>query len=666
MITDSNDLLGKALGTCKLQRLLGRGGMGAVYLAQQSRPRRTVAVKVLLPGVLMEKRPRMEFLARFRREADAVAALDHVNIMPIYEYGEQEDIAYLVMPYVTGGTLRAALEERFTLPIGEAITIIEQAAAGLECAHEAGIVHRDLKPANMLFHADGRVLLADFGLAKVLRETQEQEEGDTTNAALTSVGTIIGTPEYLSPEQGTGRPLDKRSDIYSLGVVLYQMLTGNVPFSGSSPVAIAIKHTMELPPPLTLLNQEIPAEIEAVVLKALAKLPEERYASAREMAQALHDAAAQHGIKPIAHSSLKAVEKNLALATPSQQDAETPVERDDKPTAPPISTYETQAAQHNQQLPGEDDDDMHDAATEATPRVMPPASATPAGELVTLADVAHVPPPPVQPAPKATPEHAPQARTRRHGWQSFSMMLLGSLLTLLIIVGAVSSYLFLFPRPHTAINKSLKPQPSVVATTAAQKPKLPPALVPTGQLLYGTAIPGASCDTQHGQWSSTTNAKVTCSNNAVTLSNTGDGRLAGTFLEKLPNRQSIPNNYVLQVQMAATTGSQGNFGIFFRNQPGQQQGTYSFMVNPSGSWQANMYDNSSGSVQTLVQRPLQNTSSGDMTIDIVVQGDNYTFYVNGVEQGYAVSDQYPSGNIGLAVDTGANASFKNLALYAAA
>jgi len=513
--------------------------MGAVYLAQQSRPRRTVAVKVLLPGFLMEKRPRIEFLARFRREADAIAALDHVNIMPIYEYGEQEDIAYLVMPYVTGGTLRAVLEERQTLPIGETVTIIEQAAAGLDCAHESGIIHRDLKPANMLFHADGRLLLADFGLAKVLRETKEHDEGNKKNTALTSIGTIVGTPEYLSPEQGTGKPIDNRSDIYSLGIVLYQMLTGSVPFSGSSPVAIAIKHAMEPPPPITLRNPDIPADIEAVVLKAIAKNPEERYSSAREMAQALHDAAAKHGIEPIAHSSLKAVEENRALAslTPPeetsipQQDAEITEENDDTPTAPPISAFETQVDAQNRPIPAADEIDMHDAATEATPLIVheAPAEPTEAGapvvEIATLANIAHVPKQrPVQPAlqDQVTPEPPLQARTRRNGWQSFSMMLLGSLLTLVIIVGAVSSYIYLAPKANTAIEKSLKPQASAVSTANSQKPKLPAALVPAGQLLYGTAIPGASCDTQNGKWSSTTNAKLTCGSSAVTRSNTGN------------------------------------------------------------------------------------------------------------------------------------------------
>jgi serine/threonine protein kinase len=257
--------------------------MGAVYLAQQSRPRRTVAVKVLLPH-LVEVRPREEFLARFRREADAIAALDHINIMPIYEYGEQGEAAYLVMPYVMGGTLRERLEVQPIPPIQDIVSIIEQVAAGLDSAHALGIIHRDLKPGNILFHADGRILITDFGLAKMLKDVKEQDSG--TNA-LTSAGSIIGTPEYLSPEQGTGNPTDYHTDIYSLGVVLYQMLAGRVPFVGTTPVAVAIKHALQEPPPLTDFNPAISHSVQAVTMKALAKAPEQRFASAGELARAL-------------------------------------------------------------------------------------------------------------------------------------------------------------------------------------------------------------------------------------------------------------------------------------------------------------------------------------------------------------------------------------------
>src|SRR2546421_4149110 len=240
VVIESSQLLGHALGTCTLQSLLGRGGMGAVYLAQQSRPRRAVAVKVLMPGLLVETRTRAEFLARFRREADAIAALDHVNIIPIYEYGEQDELAYLVMPYVSGGSLREVVAKRGKLPLSEATNIVEQVAAALDYAHQHGIIHRDLQPGNIVFHADGRLLLTDFGIAKVLNEPASPNV--TAMQTLTSTGMLIGTPEYLSPEQATGAPIDNRSDIYSLGIVLFQLLSGRVPFSGTTPVAVAIKN----------------------------------------------------------------------------------------------------------------------------------------------------------------------------------------------------------------------------------------------------------------------------------------------------------------------------------------------------------------------------------------------------------------------------------------
>src|SRR5712691_3150007 len=229
LLTDPNALLGQSLGTSTIQRLIGRGGMGAVYVAQQTRPRREVAEKVLLPALFADQPARIGFLARFRREADAIATLDHINIIPIYEYGEQEQVAYLVMPYVTGGSLHQVLEKRGVLPLSEVLPMLEQAAAALDYAHAKGIIHRDLKPANILFHADGRVLLADFGLAKVLREDADQE-----GSVLTSTGIVLGTPEYLSPEQADGQALDHRSDIYSLGVLLFHMLTGRVPFRGAT------------------------------------------------------------------------------------------------------------------------------------------------------------------------------------------------------------------------------------------------------------------------------------------------------------------------------------------------------------------------------------------------------------------------------------------------
>src|SRR5579885_1664245 len=191
-------LIGTALGTCTLQQLIGQGGMGAVYLAQQSRPRRQVAVKVLMPMTPLAPNQLAAFLERFRRETDAAASLEHPNIVPVHEYGEQDGLAYLVMPYISGGTLRDEMEREGQLPLAKAVNYLEQLASALDFAHERGVIHRDIKPANILMTPTGRLLLTDFGLVKVV------SDGQTPQIRLTGAGAPVGTPDYMAPEQVIG------------------------------------------------------------------------------------------------------------------------------------------------------------------------------------------------------------------------------------------------------------------------------------------------------------------------------------------------------------------------------------------------------------------------------------------------------------------------------
>jgi serine/threonine protein kinase len=255
-------LEGTTLGRYELRRCVARGGMSEVYLGYDRYVRRRIAVKVLYGSDEL-------FVRRFEREALAIGTLSHDHILPLYDFGQQRPWYYLVMPYVEGGTLRDYLLRKQWLSLEEAGHFLEQIASALQHAHDHGVVHRDVKPSNILLRPDGHVYLADFGLARAKMEAESYHQG----------GNIVGTPEYMAPEQSNGFN-DYRSDIYSLGIILYQMLTGQVPFSGDSPVTVSLKHMQTQPQPPSQINSKIPSSIEEVMLKALAKEPDERYQEA--------------------------------------------------------------------------------------------------------------------------------------------------------------------------------------------------------------------------------------------------------------------------------------------------------------------------------------------------------------------------------------------------
>ena len=307
MVRSSKELLGKVLGSCTLEQLLGQGGMGAVYLARQKRPSRYVAVKVLLPNIVMNSQMQAQYLARFQREADIVARLEHVNIVPIYEYGEQDGLAYLVMPYLQGGSLYDVLVQRSRLPLDETIRYLSSAAAGLDYAHMHGIIHRDLKPANFLLHGDGRLLLSDFGIARILQD----EMSATAGGSLTVAGTVLGTPHYMAPEMLRGEQVDHRVDLYALGIIAYQLLSGQLPFQGETPYAIIAGHMQGQPPLLHQINPAIPPPVGSAVQQALAKNREDRFPSGQAMVQALSAAT------PIAVSTAGMDANNAPTLLPS-------------------------------------------------------------------------------------------------------------------------------------------------------------------------------------------------------------------------------------------------------------------------------------------------------------------------------------------------------------
>ena len=254
-------------GRYRIMRKLGSGGMADVYLAEDEELGRRVAIKILNDKYA----PDDQFVERFRREAKNAAGLSHPNIVSIYDRGEAEGTYYIAMEYLDGRSLKELVVARGPLPIPDAIAATRQVLSALRFAHRKGVVHRDIKPHNVMADADGRLKVTDFGIARA------------GVSQMTEAGSIIGTAQYLSPEQARGAPVDQRSDLYSMGIVLYEMLTGQVPFTGESPVEIAMKHLSDPPRPPSLLRPDIPPDLDMVVLRALAKNPEDRFQTAEEM-----------------------------------------------------------------------------------------------------------------------------------------------------------------------------------------------------------------------------------------------------------------------------------------------------------------------------------------------------------------------------------------------
>jgi eukaryotic-like serine/threonine-protein kinase len=268
----------------EIDAVLGQGGMAKVFKGTDRVLGRTVAVKVLSPQFAGDH----QFVSRFRREAQAAAALNHPNIVSVFDTGDQGDVHFIVMEYVEGRTLRDAIRQEGPILPERAVEITEEVARALAAAHEAGLVHRDVKPGNIMLTSDGSdAKVMDFGIART-----------TTGDTLTQTAAVLGTASYLSPEQAQGQPVDARTDIYSLGCVLYEMLTGRPPFTGDSPVSIAYKHVKENPVPPSRLNDDVTQSLEAVVMKMLAKNPTNRYQTAAELLEDLERV--RQGLPPLA------------------------------------------------------------------------------------------------------------------------------------------------------------------------------------------------------------------------------------------------------------------------------------------------------------------------------------------------------------------------------
>ena len=302
---------GQMLGPYRVIGQIGQGGMATVYKAYQPSMDRHVAIKVL-PSQLAETQ---EFVTRFQQEARTIARLEHPHILPVFDYGETDGLTYFVMRYLEAGTLKERMANGRPLPLPEVDRIFTQLTEALSYAHGRGVVHRDLKPANALVDEHGNLFLTDFGIAKIL---------ESASPRLTQTDAIMGTPAYISPEQAQAKAVDQRSDIYSLGIILYEMVTGQVPFAADTPLAIILKHVSDPLPPPSRVKADISPAIEKVILKALAKDPQDRFETAAEFLSAWKRALAEaenETAKPETSPQLQTV---AVQSNPKPTIAETP------------------------------------------------------------------------------------------------------------------------------------------------------------------------------------------------------------------------------------------------------------------------------------------------------------------------------------------------------
>jgi serine/threonine-protein kinase len=315
-MSSSDTLIGRTFDTrYVIERKLGSGGMADVYLAEDQELGRRVALKLLDDRHAADE----QFVERFRREAQSAAGLNHPSIVSIFDRGYAEGTYYIAMEYLDGRTLKELLVKNGPTPVPIAIDYARQILGALAFAHRNGIVHRDIKPHNIVVGSDGRLKVTDFGIAR------------SGASQMTEAGSIVGTAQYLSPEQARGAPVDPRSDIYSLGVVLYEMLTGKVPFSGDTPVEIAMKHLSQVPELPSQLRSNIPHDLDAVVMRALAKDPEQRYASAEEMDADLARVARGVAVSRETEDAMTQVLSGAGISS-----AQTMVQRPPTSVAPPI------------------------------------------------------------------------------------------------------------------------------------------------------------------------------------------------------------------------------------------------------------------------------------------------------------------------------------------
>ncbi len=605
---EKDPLIGTQLGAYFIQSKLGEGGMAQVYKAYHARLRREVAIKVILPQVADQS----GFRERFEREAQLIASLEHRNIVAVYDFGEMGNLTYLVMQYIGGGTLRDLLRREGRIEPHRAIQYAIQISRALHHAHQRGIVHRDVKPQNMLISASdpNELLLSDFGIAKLFDSGSSQEtllastQSNLSNdLSLTSVDQMLGTAEYMAPEQINKQPVDARTDVYAMGIVLFQMLAGQVPFSSTTVQGLLFQHVYTPPRPIRELNPSISSALEQIILQALAKTPAHRYQSAEAMAQALET------VVPLStYPSSAPPATNYATAYGrSSVDPVTYISH-------PLPPASAQSHYGQQSLPG---------TVPTNQAITPPPQASSGGRAV-----------PVRLQPKRKPH---LSYLLYSGILVLSIVLLSSRL---LLPALCNNHLFcLAPSPSS-------PTSSGAATSFNENFHNNDRNWTIGEQDNGNLTASISSNSQY----------------TLTI-----GSASNTYFPNPSSVGTLPDNFTLTAQIAQNKGGSNVFyGLAFHlRQEGSKVYCYTFVINSNGNYEVLKYNaDVSSTPRQLWQGQSSSIHNGQSnTLQVTGHGNTFSFRVNNTLVPINASNQmadndkpYTGGQPGLLV-AGPNTTF---------